>query len=263
MVDKVKAEALAKQTQMERGAAFVASAKELHGDVYDYSEVEYVRSNTHVTLSCPTHGRFEQRPANHLRGQGCPACGQTIKEKMGKDRRLTIFDFITKGISVHGQRYDYSESVYIASDKPICIKCDIHGAFTIARAERHHMTAQGCPHCVSLNASSTPELIIAEVLDECGVVYFKEFKFAECVSPTSGRKLRFDFYIPERNLLIEFHGDQHFKRNKMMHKGDKFERMQEHDRIKAQYAFENGITLVTLTSSNIASLRTCIEGLFA
>lgn len=261
MVDKVKAEALAKQTQKERGAAFIAKARELHGDGYTYFGVEYVRANLHVTITCPTHGDFSQRPANHLRGQGCPYCAQEMKEQMGKDRRLTIFDFISKGVSVHGPRFDYSESVYVASDKPIDIKCDVHGTFTIARAEKHFLYAQGCPHCVSLNASSTPELIIAEALDEGSVVYFKEFKFADCVSPTSGHKLRFDFYIPERNLLIEFHGDQHFKRNKLMHKGDKFERMQEHDRVKAQYAFEKGITLVTFTSSNLASLRTCVEKL--
>lgn len=263
MVDKVKAEALATQTQVDRGTAFIAKARELHGDGYSYFGVEYIRASSPVIITCPTHGDFSQRPANHLRGQGCPCCAQELKEQMGKERRLTIFDFISKGVSVHGPRYDYSESVYVASDKPIDIKCSIHGPFTIARAEKHFLNAQGCPHCVSLNASSTPELIIAGALDDVEVVYFTEFKFDGCVSPTSNRKLRFDFYIPERNLLIEFHGEQHFKRNNLMHEGDKFERMQEHDRIKAQYAFENGITLATFTSSNLASLRTCVQNLLA
>lgn len=263
MTDKVKAAALAKETQRDRGLAFIAKARELHGDGYTYFEVDYVRASSHVVITCPVHGNFEQRPANHLRGQGCPFCAQELKEQMGKDRRLTISEFIAKGVSVHGQRYDYSDSVYVASDKPIDIKCITHGVFTIARSEKHFMTAQGCPHCISLNAASTPERIIAEVLDGAGILYFAEFKFEGCTSPTSGHKLRFDFYVPDRNLLIEFHGEQHFKRNVMMHKGDRFERMQEHDRVKAQYAFEKGITLATFTSSNFASLRTCIENLLA
>lgn len=53
---------------------FIKKARELHGDFYDYSRVEYVDSRTPVTIVCPDHGEFQQRPASHTERNGCPAC---------------------------------------------------------------------------------------------------------------------------------------------------------------------------------------------
>ena len=53
---------------------FVERAREVHGDKYDYSKVEYVNSRIKVCISCVQHGDFYQTPNNHLRGQGCPKC---------------------------------------------------------------------------------------------------------------------------------------------------------------------------------------------
>ena len=53
---------------------FIEKAREKHGSKYDYSKVEYVNQKTPVTIICPEHGEFEQSPAQHLKGQGCPNC---------------------------------------------------------------------------------------------------------------------------------------------------------------------------------------------
>jgi hypothetical protein len=54
---------------------FVKRAKVIHGDKYDYSEVEYKHSKQKVKIVCPIHGNFYQIPAGHLNGKGCPKCG--------------------------------------------------------------------------------------------------------------------------------------------------------------------------------------------
>ena len=54
---------------------FIAKAKLVHGDKYDYSKVEYVGALTKVCIICPKHGEFWQEANSHLRGQGCPKCG--------------------------------------------------------------------------------------------------------------------------------------------------------------------------------------------
>ena len=41
---------------------FILESKEIHGDHYNYSKVDYVKSNLKVKIICPTHGEFEQRP---------------------------------------------------------------------------------------------------------------------------------------------------------------------------------------------------------
>ena len=66
-----------KLTQRE----FIRRAKEIHNDLYDYSQAKYSNIQEKVTIICPKHGEFEQRPVVHLLGCGCPKCSlhsQTI-----------------------------------------------------------------------------------------------------------------------------------------------------------------------------------------
>ena len=51
---------------------FIKKAREVHGDKYDYSKVEYVDSKTKALIICKEHGEFWQRASNHLKGVGCP-----------------------------------------------------------------------------------------------------------------------------------------------------------------------------------------------
>lgn len=54
---------------------FIEQAKEIHGNKYDYSLVEYKNYNTNVKLICPIHGIFEQSAGGHITNQsGCPLC---------------------------------------------------------------------------------------------------------------------------------------------------------------------------------------------
>lgn len=53
---------------------FIAQSKEMYGNKYNYSKVEYVNSHTPVIITCLKHGDFRQRPADHLQGHGCPLC---------------------------------------------------------------------------------------------------------------------------------------------------------------------------------------------
>jgi hypothetical protein len=59
---------------------FIEKAKKIHGDKYDYSEVEYVNNQTKVCIICPIHGKFWQSPAMHLHGEGCPYCKESKLE---------------------------------------------------------------------------------------------------------------------------------------------------------------------------------------
>ena len=53
---------------------FIAKAKRVHGDRYDYSLVSYETNELPVKIVCPAHGEFEQKPHGHLRGSGCREC---------------------------------------------------------------------------------------------------------------------------------------------------------------------------------------------
>ena len=64
---------------------FVRDAKIVHGDKYDYTETQYVRSKSKVSIKCNTHGNvLNITPNAHLMGVGCPICGyETVSTKLG------------------------------------------------------------------------------------------------------------------------------------------------------------------------------------
>lgn len=53
---------------------FINKAKEIYGDQYDYSEVQYKRMRYPVKIICKDHGPFSKNPSLHIRGSGCPTC---------------------------------------------------------------------------------------------------------------------------------------------------------------------------------------------
>ncbi len=57
---------------------FINSVKEVHGNFYDYSKVNYINDKTKVEIICPNHGLFKQAPHEHKIGYGCPECNITI-----------------------------------------------------------------------------------------------------------------------------------------------------------------------------------------
>jgi len=53
---------------------FIEKARQIHGDKYDYSKVNYIDSDTNICIICPEHGEFWMEPSNHLMGQNCRKC---------------------------------------------------------------------------------------------------------------------------------------------------------------------------------------------
>lgn len=59
---------------------FLERAKEIHGDRYDYSKVEYQTTEKKVIIICREHGEFLMRPRAHYADKrGCPKCDKTGK----------------------------------------------------------------------------------------------------------------------------------------------------------------------------------------
>lgn len=66
---------------------FIAKAKKVHGDKYDYSLVTGdISSHRKVTIICPEHGAFQQTPTGHLSGKGCLKCAPKKRAKTNVER---------------------------------------------------------------------------------------------------------------------------------------------------------------------------------
>lgn len=53
---------------------FISKARQIHGDLYDYSQTRYASDNEKVLIICNLHGDFEQTAGSHLAARGCPKC---------------------------------------------------------------------------------------------------------------------------------------------------------------------------------------------
>lgn len=126
--------------QKSTTAEFIAKAKAIHGDRYDYSLVDYKRSRIKVKIICKEHGVFEQTPNNHLNGKGCEKC---VRPNLG----ITTAGYIAKAKEVHCNRYDYSKTEYVKMAERITITCPEHGDFFVMA--QNHLAGQGCPKCKS------------------------------------------------------------------------------------------------------------------
>ena len=118
---------------------FIKKAKEIHGDKYDYSKVDYKDSHTKVCIICPEHGEFWQTPHGHLTGKGCQKCASN-------KLRSTTEEFIKKARKKYGDKYDYSKVDYKDSITDVIILCPIHGEFK--QSPRYHLHRGTCPNCV-------------------------------------------------------------------------------------------------------------------
>lgn len=127
--------------------------KQLHNNKYDYSNVVYVNSRTKVKIICPKHGEFEQLPSSHLQGNGCPECAREWtdehKENQAKSSRksrgMTTEEWIERARQVHGDKYDYSQTVYVNQRTNVKIICPIHGLFE--QKADSHIRGCGCRFC--------------------------------------------------------------------------------------------------------------------
>jgi hypothetical protein len=133
----------------------IKRCKELYGDMYDYSKIEYVNIDTKITVICPKHGEFHIRPDHFFEGNGCPKCGN---ERGGNKNRMTIEEFFKRAKEVHGDRYDYSKAEYTDARTKVCIICPEHGEFW--QTPDAHLRGAKCPKCVHRSYKYTTDEFI-------------------------------------------------------------------------------------------------------
>ena len=122
---------------------FIAKARKIHGDYYDYSKVNYINSKIKVCIICPIHGEFWQQANSHLNGEGCVKCSYIYR---GKIQSISTDEFIKRAKEIHGDKYDYSKVNYISNNTKVCIVCPKHGEFW-QTPSGHINSKQGCPKC--------------------------------------------------------------------------------------------------------------------
>jgi len=225
----------------------ITELKLIHGDKYDYSLVNYENVEKKIMIICKKHGIFRQTSDIHLRGCGCPKCGNENK----KNQSSTKEEFIKKAMAVHGNKYNYSLVEYVNAKTCVSIICEKHGKFL--QKPDGHTQGKGCRFC----NESKGEKKIEEYLILHGIEYVREKTFDKF------KKLKkfysFDFYLPTTNKLIEYDGVQHFKPIKYWGGDIEFKARQATDEIKNNFATTNNIKLIRIKYDEINKIEEILK----
>jgi hypothetical protein len=165
---KTQRKYLSKDTQY-----YINKFKEIHGDKYDYSLVNYTNLKTKITIICKEHGEFTQLPFCHLKGAGCPKCGIINSHKKQKK---TQEDFIKECKEKHNDLYDYSKVNYTTCKNDITIICKEHGEFI--QNATCHLSGRGCKSCRNDNMSKNRRFDLETVINNAREVHGNKYDYS-------------------------------------------------------------------------------------
>lgn len=163
---------------------------------------------------------------------------------------LTDDQYIAYAIHQQNNQYTYSLPLAKDSDGKITVICPKHGEFKI-RKSAHVSPKQlyGCQKC----KQSKGELAVSKFLDEHNIKYTIEKQFNGLVGNNGITPLRYDFYLPDYNLIIEYDGVHHYHPKKFgsrqtsndMHMYKR--RVKFYDTIKNAYALIENINMIRIS----------------
>jgi hypothetical protein len=243
---------------------FIAKAKAIHGNKFDYSKIKdgAYSSYLKVEIGCPVHGYFEQEAGYHLlNGHGCRKCGQ-IATNSKLRKTLDVEDFIFKSKEIFGSQYDYSNvkaDCYVGGRPIVSLICKQHGPFTVNAHDHLGIHGARCKRCSK--RESYGEFLVRRALENLKINFEQQKTFDACRNPSTNRKLFFDFYLPDKNVLIEFDGEYHFIPPTFGKRNHSIDDIQLKDKIKEDFANNNGLILhrIHYKNRNPKSINQFIE----
>jgi len=161
---------------------FIAKAIAKHGDLYNYSDTKYQRNREHVTIICNLHGIFMQTPKAHKAGDTCPECRKDVR----RNTDTLTAKFIIMAQEVHGDTYDYSETMYQFAREKVVIICRVHGKFE--QTPNGHLSKKaGCTKCATeRNAEktrhTTEDFISAATLVHGGIYCYSKSNYISAMA---------------------------------------------------------------------------------
>ncbi len=261
--------AICKQCSLEDAAKryaftnkeFIEKSKNVYGEnKFDYSQVNYINGRIDVNLKCIEHNEwFSQNPRHHLEGfRGCKKC-ETKNRSENSIFRHDTEKFIENAKKVHGDRYDYSKVEYFNSSTMVEIVCKKHGPFL--QLPSNHLSGVNCPSC----KMTIGEIRIEKYLKEKNIKFNPQHRFKNC----RGKKLplRFDFYLPDYDICLEYDGIQHFQPVSFNDNGknseeiakQNFESTKRNDYIKDQYCINNNIRLIRIPYTSYNDIESILD----
>lgn len=192
---------------------------------------EFSGYDMYMSVRCKKCSReYKTTGRTLLAGHGCKVCSVSLSEDKKREIERTLKEL--------EHPHTILEPYRILNDT-VRVKCDLCLYERNVRLASLLENTRGCVKC----SQSTKEKHISALLDELQVDYFVEHKFKDALTP-KGNPFKFDFYIPEKALVIEYDGEYHYKDRGIPGEDRRLEIVQEYDRLKNEYAEGKGIVML-------------------
>jgi hypothetical protein len=290
-----------KNTPSKTTEGFIVEAKEVWGDKYDYSLVDYKGSLKKVKIIYKGVV-FEQLAVSHIQGQAC-------------ERMLNQENFLLKASEKHGDRYDYSLVKFKHGNSAVLIG---HNGIYYTQKPYHHLSGAR-PENLKLAVRKTTKTFISEaqkvhdfkygydkteyvksqikVIITCPIhgdftqtplSHIQGYGCTHC-GESQGEKaiakfldkndisyyrqhkfndcknvfeLPFDFYIPSIRTTIKFDGKQHFQPMEFFGGLEAYNKLITNDKIKNDYCEDNYIDLVRVKYDQLDNIESYLNEVF-
>jgi hypothetical protein len=161
---------------------FIEKAKKIHGDKYDYSQVEYKNNSTKVKIKCNScKNIFEKIPSDHWKGQGCKICDK--KNKAALIANKNKISFIKRANKKHNDKFDYTKVIYKNCDTNVTIICKEHGKFK-QTPYNHLKSKNGCPEC-----GGTGVLNVERFIKKAKKIHCNKYDYSKVIYKTCRDKV--------------------------------------------------------------------------
>lgn len=217
-------------------------------------------SNKYVWLKCQDrdyHGSYEIPCNSFINGFRCSFCAKTNGKVHPLDSLGTLYPESINSWSDKNEKTPFEFAPF--SNKYAWWKCENnkHQDFKRSIIESNKQCFH-CPKCSYFKG----ETKIGNYLLYNNIDYILHKTFKGLIGINNG-KLSYDFYLPQFNLLIEYQGQQHKEPVDFNGKGKKcaqkdFERQQEHDRRKREYAKQNNYNLLEIWYWDFDNIETIL-----
>jgi Zn finger protein HypA/HybF involved in hydrogenase expression len=169
---------------------FIEKAKSVHGDNYDYSETIYNGFNNKVRIFCNKYKQFfEQKPANHIKGQ-----------KYSKfDSNIVTDEFIEKAKSIHGDKFNYDKTIYLDSKSKIEIYCNKHNIYFLQSPYTHLKNKFSCPDCAT--EGKTINITKDEFIEKAKSIHGDKYNYDDVIYINSRIKIKIWCNIHNEHFL--------------------------------------------------------------
>ncbi|QOP46814.1 hypothetical protein FM071_10585 (plasmid) [Sulfurimonas paralvinellae] len=162
----------------------------------------------------------------------CPKCKGVELRKHFAYTREAIMIKVEESTK---KEYSFVDSEYINANTLHKYKHNTCGT-VFKKKWNKFKSGQRCPNCFRRGMDSMTHRYLKDIFDHFTIEYELEKEYDECINPQTGKRLKFDFYIPSIDLLIEVDGEQH---ERASYGKEAFESSKYRDSIKDSYVAKN------------------------